>query len=292
MSTLAKTAREWLDSEGRYVDSETYHLDCSIIGNSGKERFIESPRVYESEYVTRTSVRSETKDLRIGIYSHVAQFEPDAWRARYLCEPEYETDGRTTAGKAERAQFAADCIGRVKCDRKEYLMAQQVVAAIRRNKLASSLLDEEGPTERPIVWQHEKTGLWLKNKQDKFITARNWIVDLKTKTGSVKPEALKSEIQNRAMYRNADFYVQGHLALTGEQPVYLFLFVSKTTFEVALIELRDDWLLAGYHENEKAIRDMARARETGIYLAEHETQVTLLGLPAWAFRQDFELEVE
>jgi hypothetical protein len=277
-----ETAYEWIDPDaGAYVDSETYHRDHDKIGNSAKERHIEAPRLYEAEYVTHTATRKVTKDLRIGIYSHLCLFENDVWRARYVCEPAYELDGRSTAGKALRAEFAVQSIGKTVVKREEYELVERIVAAVWANELVAGLLREEGPTERPIVWQDADTGLWLKNKQDKFITARNWILDLKTKTGSVKPEATKSEIQKRGLHRNADFYIRGHLALTGDQAEYLFLFVSKTTFEVSAVHLRDDWLADGYLENQKALRAMARARETGIYLAEHETQVTLLAPPAW-----------
>ena len=90
-----------------------------------------------------------------------------------------------------------------------------------------------------------------------------------------------AEVQKRGLYRNADFYLRGHLALTGELAKYLFLFVSKTTGEVCLTHLSDEWLADGFDGNRIALRDLARSKETGIYIADHETKIIELSPPAW-----------
>lgn len=289
--TETSTAQLWLDDAGNYVPADVYHGTCPPIGNSAKEQYIESPRLFEQEYVSRTYPREITKDLRIGIYTHMALWEPNTWYTRYSIPPATASDGRTwnrtyKLHKEEWAALVADCEsnGLTLVDRDEAELVEDMIEAIRTNPTAAALVDSQGPTEQPLLWRHH-SGLLCKNRNDKVIPKRGLIVDLKTTRKAIRPKVFAAEAENLGLHRNADFYLQGNHELTGETFTYIFLVVSKLTLEVACYDLDADWLQRGFEENEAAMHDMAHAYEKGDWRAPHEQQISTIKQPYWGQSQ-------
>ncbi len=277
------TAREW------NVDAETYHAALDIIGNSSKERFHRSKRDFQEIHVAQTKqAPPPSEDLLIGIWTHIAIWEPERWAAEFCCDlPPTASDGNKwhmsrKGHKEEKQAFLAAHPNALTTEQRQ--LVENLKAALWRCPVSRNLLDIEGRTERSLVWTDEESGINCKSRQDKIFDINGpVIVDLKTTRSAVNRESLRRLIHNFGLCRNADFYIRGHHELTGQVPTYVFLFVSKLTFECAAVDLSQEWLTLGHQQNQVILNDMARCYETGDWLASHEKEIMQLDPPRYAY---------
>ncbi len=271
------TAKQW------DCTSEEYHAATEVISNSGKELFRRSQRQYHQRYVMREPGPPPTRDMQIGIWAHLALWQPEVWLTRFVVAEKF--DRRTKIGKEQYAEWLQTIGDKHPVDLEDYILVNQLREAVLENKLARAMVEAQGPTERSITWTDEITGLKLKCRPDKWLDAEPMFVDLKT-TGDVSPAAFARMVVSHGYHRNADFYLAGHRAIMGVPGHYLFIVVSKQTFEVACYELDDAALDLGYMQNRDTLERLARCYETDDWLSEHEKQITTLSLPGWAYTQD------
>lgn len=286
MITATPTAYEWRDDAGQYVSAEVYHGTTSILGNSIKEEFIESRKVFHGRYVAKTlEPKKRTEAMDIGVWSHIAVLENDVWRKQFIAMPECASSGkpwdlRTSAHKAEQAELRLMHGNRTVIDLKHYVLVSKIREAVYANPVVRALLEQEGIRERPIVWRDPATGLLCKNRQDHF--TGKCIADLKTADGDISPAGFQRIVTKRNYQRNADFYVRGNHALSGEVIPYVFIVVSKSTFECALYVLEPEWLADGREQNDWALGRLAECMESGDWTSPHERQITTIERPRYA----------
>lgn len=287
MNTIESTAREWP------CTNEVYHGDTSRISNSAKEVFRRSQREYESRFVSRTMAPPEpTKALRIGGLLHVAVWEPERWARNFLPELEPPDFGnlRLKVVREQRdawlAAVARQVEGKTIIDRGEHVLVENMREALYAHPIARTFIEAEGPTEHTITWTDPETGLELKSRRDKVLPLD--LPDIKT-TEDASPEAFAKSCANYGYARQAAWNIAGEHERTGERKNFVFLVVSKSTFEVAVYTLNEEAIILGDRQNRATLNRMAECRASGCWLAPHEKQITELSLPGWAYKTDWEL---
>jgi len=254
------------------------------VRNTTKEIFRRSRKAYHDLCIAKTVPWPEpTEALLLGIWTHLAVLEPDRWLREFVIAP--KCDRRTTEGKAVWKYFCEESQGKTVITQEQAAEVTALREAVMANKMARWFIEADGKHEHTVRWTDPQTGLQCKCRDDKLL-ATGQILDLKTTRDGISPQEFAKTAANLGYQRNADFYVGGHDAAIGERVPYLFLVVSKKTFECACYELDDDAMDLGARQNRRTLADLARCHETGNWLSEHETQITTLSLPRWAASSD------
>ena len=273
-----------LVTQERSESSDAYHEDTSVISHSAKERFRESPRVYEAEYVLKTSERKVTEAMLFGQAVHCAVLEPDVFAAGYCVAP--LCDRRTNAGKATWSEFVAGSNGKAVLDAESWAMVERCRKAVMAHTQARAAIEAEGVVEKSIYWTCPETELRLKCRPDK--RTRSAILDLKAMERAT-PDSFQRACINFGYARQQDFYTDGVWKVTGEQLPFAFIVVSKATLEIAFYELDSEWETLAARQNAETLRAMAEAWRTKDFRAAHEKQIYTLPCPRWAgYALDYE----
>lgn len=273
------------DSQTDAVGADEYNADRSTIRNTTKEIFRRSRKQFYELCVAKTTPWPEpTEALNLGIWTHIAVWEPDRWLRNFVVAP--KCDRRTTEGKAVWKYFCEESAGKTVLTAEQYDEVMQLREAVMANKMARALVEAEGKHEHTLAWTDEGTGLPCKCRDDKLM--QNAIVDLKTTRDGVSRSEFRRMAASRGLHRNAEFYVAGHHTALGERLPYLFLVVSKATRECACYELDDSAMTLGWQQNQSTLRNIARCYESGDWCSDHEKQIVTVSLPRWAASDDDE----
>ena len=263
---------------------DAYNADLATVRNTTKEIFRRSRKAYHDLCIAKTVRWPEPTDaLLLGIWTHLAVLEPDSWLREFVIAP--KCDRRTTAGKQAYAAFCQEAEGKTVITAEQAAEVTALREAVMANRMARHFIEADGKHEHSVKWTDPQTGLLCKCRDDKLL-ASGQILDLKTTRDGISPLEFAKTAANLGYQRNADFYVGGHHEAFGERMPYLFLVVSKKTFECACYELDDAAMALGNKQNARTLGDLARCHETGNWLSEHETQITTLSLPRWAASSD------
>ena len=163
-----------------------YHGDCCVgpsVSSSGLRRIANySPLHFFATSIFNPNREDEDSDaeesmaLRVGRAAHTLLLEPDLFRSLYCTRPPSFDSWRTQASQKWRA--AAQVDGFTVLEPKEMQQVQGVAASLRQHPLYElGILD--GDVERAIIWQDEKTGIWLKSRPDVIPRGSNILADLK-----------------------------------------------------------------------------------------------------------------
>lgn len=285
MKQQATTAVDW------ECDSETYHHDTSKIGHSMYETFVKSQSLYHAIYVAKTKpVPPPSKDLLLGIWTHLALLEPHKWASEYCFDlPPLASDGlewnwRKPSHREERDALKVYCPNMLEPD--DRFLVEAMRDAVLKNADARTLIDLPGLIEHGYYWQDE-SGLFLKSRPDKIIG--NVMPDLKT-CGDASPECFANTCRKFGYHRTAAWRIDGHKAMTGHDARYLFIAVSKETLDVGVHELSEAEIELGRRQNRLYLNRLAKCYETGDWSPWWSKQVNTLRYPPYAFTNEWEID--
>lgn len=220
--------------------------------------------------------RDETDALWFGNIVDDLIFNPGAENKYVPCP---KVDGRTKAGKlAKDAQQIMANNGMVPLDINDWQQAQQIVAAIRRSKMASVLLD--GERQVTVIWRDEDTGVWCKARPD--VWKRSWgaTVDLKT-TENAAPWPFQRSVREYGYVHQQSFYLDGLRACGEEAFRASIVAVEKSApFAVATYELDAIDLHDAREDNKRLLETYAECQRTGNWPA-YADEIQILSLPRY-----------
>lgn len=138
-------------------------------------------------------------------------------------------DYRKKAAQQERDAAYAD--GAVPLLSHEYDQVEDMAAALRADRVASSvLIAGTGRTELTLVWRDVVTGVMKRSRLDYLrdtLDGRTLVVDYKT-ARSAEPAAISKALGDHGYHQQLDFYVDGVLELgLGKNPVPLLVVQEK-----------------------------------------------------------------
>lgn len=191
-------------------------------------------------------------------------------------------DWRTKAAKEQRD--AAYETGAVPLLAEEYERVMAMADALNEHPLAGPLFDPgRGVAEQALFWNDQPTGVPLRALVD-WRTGR-LVVDYKSTT-CASPDAIVKTVHNYGYFQQGAFYLDGVRALgLAEDPAFVLVFQEKAApYLVTVVQLDDTALRIGAELNRRAIEVFRDCTESGIWPG-YATDITLIGLPAWAERR-------
>lgn len=214
--------------------------------------------------------------------THAAVLEPDRLLIDYaLFKPEAGKEKAVRKGKRWdefKAMHAEDSI--LKLD--EYLHCLAVAKAVRDDEVAGPLI-LSAKREQTIEWVDEETLLPCKARLD-LVTDRE-IMDLKG-VSSTDQRKLSFEVAKMAYHCQLAFYREGKRVLTGRNPNAKLICVEHTApHDVAVVDVDEDGLYAGWEIVRKLLHRVAECRATGRWPGRSD-EVYTLDLPAWVWPED------
>lgn len=250
--------------------------------NWSRLRLMANPREYKYR---EANPMEPTGPMQLGTLLHYAVLEPHLLGDAVAV---YEGEGskRTKVYKewaAEQGDRICLAPGSNKADAATVAMLEAVPEAIAAHPVASALLDG-GHSEVPVFWEEEHCGQTIacKGLLDKAATGlgAGMIVDLKT--GVPVPDMAKAAAQ-RGWHGQLAHYARGaELSGTIRDPLVYVVYVSTTPpHEVQVLQMGDDWLMAGQRWRDELIRRWVRCTEADHWPHRHEKVITDPP-PSWA----------
>lgn len=260
------------------LDIEEYHAGPGV-SKSQLDQIAESPATYIWAKNAPVDVE-KTKPFDIGKAIHCLLLEPDEFESRFIIAPPFNR--RTNAGKAEEAEFLANCaeLGKTVMDaedgRKLYLMRDSVMA----HPDARKLLEREGHSEASFYWIDPETEELCRVRPDRHLSNYPVMLDVKSVDDMGRFERHVEEFR----YHVQDaMYSEGFYRVMSEQPEFYFLAVSTSVncgrYPVRVRPLTDDWRDAG---KDLYRRDLSNFHECRVNNDWHD--LIPLTRPAWARR--------
>lgn len=248
---------------------------------------------------------TQTPAMRLGTAVHLATLEPERFTSAYVvagpCEAVLKTGDRKGEACGKGGAFRAD--GRWYCGVRGHLPAGAMVdqglnvlpdddykaalgmsRAVRAHPAAFRLLDAPGASEVSAFWIDQETGVACKARFDRIAWGLA-ILDLKSTSGSARPDVFGREIWNRGYFRQAAMYLWAAAAVG--KPVDHFAQIAVESDEphgVSVQHYSADYLNHGRAEVVRLLNIVAECQRTNAWPA-YSTAVVPAELPAWADRQ-------
>ncbi len=260
--------------------NEEYHADTTHDSHSSLDLFRTSVAQYAARRILKScSAPAPSDAMLFGSLFHTVVLEPDSLLTEYVVEE--KNDRRTTAGKIAAAQFETLHAGKKLVSQFDMNRAWNMRKGIMANGMAAELIMSQGLSEVSFKVLDCKYNIPLKVRIDR-LTKDGVIADLKS-TEDVSPAAWSKTVHNFGYYRQAAMYLEAAAQL-GIRGPFIFIAVSKTPpHESVCYQLDDAAIALGHAENDKIKKDLAKCRETGIWLSRYSNIVNKVGLPRYAY---------
>jgi hypothetical protein len=191
----------------------------------------------------------ETDALRQGKALHCAILDgPDEFSRQYRVK---SLDGRTAAGKAEKASMERDGVTCLTSD--EHSMIMGIYHEFEQHPALMDTLssDKDVPKfEHAILWEDKETGLLCRAKPD--IYGANFMIDLKS-TRDARPQRFNRQFFDLGYHIQAAHYAAGWESITGQTAeigldFYFFAAEKSPPFGNTMYGVPRDVMLYGKQE--------------------------------------------
>lgn len=213
----------------------------------------------------------------LGSAAHAMLLEGDHARVAFIDAPDWRTKPAKEARDAARAE------GRLPVLEHHEATLSTMLTVARAAVAASELPDLlDGDAERALVWLDGSA--WCRSRLDMLSTDRRVILDYKT-CASAEPEMFIRQIGNMGYDVQAEFYLRGLEAITGEQATFIFLAQEiEEPFACSLVSLANVYREIAQRKVERAIDCWGRCLQAGRWPA-YGTRVHYAEPPPWAMNE-------
>lgn len=259
------------------LSNEEYHADREYLSKSWLDKLAISPAKLKSSL---DEPDEQTLAMEIGSMTHAYILEHEEFEKRYAVQPKF--DGRTTEGKAQKAVWARQNIGKKPITEDYMEMLQCMKQSVFAHRNAGKLLSDNGEAELSVYAELE--GVKCKCRLD-WLVMKGIIVDLKTTEDASKTGFSKSVWQYRYMVQHA-FYMDICKAACLEITDFIFLAVEKSKpYQVALYKLDDESVNIGRDMYKKQLELYKSCVELDSWPS-YGHEIETLSLPKWALKQN------
>lgn len=296
--------REPIDYFGTNPSNDDYHQRCDGISRSMLEAFIDDPALFYGLYVSKEYPQSPpTPDMQFGSWVHSVVLDCVSPRDAVLGDvieiPSYVLNGNGHRRGATWTEFAEMHPGKRLLKKEELAAEYETVDrlhAIAKSTLANKqscalLYDNPGVNEFAMEWKDEPTGLLLKCRIDRWaeVYGSGVLIDLKT-TQKCDPKSFAAACVKYGYHRQAAFYRLAAAYMGDHKLPFVFIAVRKSPpYSVACYEMDAEWIEQGEREVRKALDDIARCRDSGIWTPATADQILTLSAPRWAINNEWEI---
>lgn len=283
-----------------------YHGDCcagpSVSSSGLRTIWAQSPAHYhyDSPYNPNRPEPKDRPHFSLGRAAHHLLYLGDkGFSDEFVVRPSEWSDWRTKEAKAWRDAAILD--GKTVLTDAEIEAIKGMAASLGKHPLVrpgpgqSGILD--GAVERSLIWQDEKTGVWLKSRPDNIPSGSGLFADLKT-TESVSDESLERSLAGFGYHMQAALVAMASEAVLGlpaDAFTFAFVWVEKAPPHcVRVTVLTGEDLERGRMQLRRSIDQFAACVASGEWPGPGGTRrdAEYLQLPAWAAKRiDQQLEV-
>lgn len=262
------------------ISADDYHADPipgGSLSSTGARKLLPPgcPALYH--YEQGHGQQQPKRHLEFGTALHTLAFGDGPGLVRIDAD-NYQTKAAQQAAKEARSRGAVPLLPA------EMQQAQDMAAALLAHPQAGELLTG-GEAEQTYLWPDEETGIWCRARLDYVRPGQ--IVDLKTTT-DVSLDAVIKTIHKWGYHQQRCWYVDGYQAIWGEEPEFLFVFITKTPpYFITVVEPDVTACLIGEARNRRARHIYAECQRTGHWPA-YDQQIWTVPLPAYAEKNDLE----
>lgn len=212
--------------------------NCIIKDMSGKEYhkskgmsktrldlFAKDPAALEWSYNCPVD-EDKLKTLDFGDAMHAICLEPDRLKSDFVMMPDF--DGRTNAGKADKAAFMAANADKQILTYDEHKKLNLMFESVMAHPFARRLIEADGLAEASYFWTDPITGLLCKCRPDKNIKGTRYLVDIKTTDTMANFE--RYSVEDFRYYVQDPFYCDGvnEVGRDEHKDTFIFLVIQKT----------------------------------------------------------------
>ena len=271
--TVIEQAATVITEPGIYtIPEDEYHADpvpAGSLSHSGAKLLLACPAKFHhwrhrQEHKAVFDFGTAAHTLILGTGADLVVIDAENWKKK----------------AAQDARDEAYAAGLTPLLRHEMDVVEAMAAALKAHPIAVALL-ADGTPEQSIFWQTGQT--WRRARIDwtPANTRRPILVDYKT-TISAERRAFERSVASYGYHQQADWYLDGWQAVTGEDAAFVFIAQEKEApYLVNCFELDPTALDIGRARNAAALALYEQCSATGIWPGYSDT-VEQIGLPRWA----------
>ena len=234
--------------------------------------------------------KKETEAMRFGTMIHCYILEPNLFNKRYVLAP--AVNKNTNAYKA----FKESLGDKLALDPDDDLAAKEILSSIKRNSLASAVLD--GHHEKSFFWRDTDTNVLCKCRPDSIHLNAGIISDLKT-SGDISPDEFIKKIYDMGYHVQAAMYLDGvtqAIKQSGNNEYKTkfdkFVFVAvedKAPYQVALYDIPEYFIDEGrrtYKRLLKKYQEYGLRKKNGLKARSYPESIITLEPRAFMFKKE------
>ena len=268
----------------KQLSYDEYHASKAFGSSQIKDFITKSPKYFQAKHILKSLPDSQSDAMKIGSATHSAWMEPNDFESEYAIEP--DCDGRTKAGKAIKAEFAAASEGKKILNAKQGLLTTRMTGALDSDQNASALL-KKSTVENSIFWTDDETGLNLRVRPDIWRKG-HYLADLKT-TKDASPEGFARAIFDRGYHISAAMYLDAMEQMGEGITDFIFICVeSHAPYLTAIYTLSDQAIEIGRREYKQALIDLKQCIDTDNWAGYNADQVAEISLPKWVLNREID----
>jgi len=263
------------------MDDETYHSDPVPSGSLSSSLARRLTEHVPAKAFAWHHNRKPTATMNLGKAAHLRALGAG---------PElivWQHDGRTKAGKEERAEYAEDIAAErmIAVNEAERTQVAGMVAALRADPEVADMLDA-GTPEVSVFWQEQ--GAWCRGRFDLLGDVGD---DYKT-ADDASARGFEKSMSTYGYHQQADFYLRGLRAIghpAGDQPMRFICQEKQAPYLVQVHTCDELAMEVAAALNDRAIDLFAEAIATGEWVGYPTLQAAPTALPANYFFRYAEL---
>jgi exodeoxyribonuclease VIII len=255
------------------LPADDYHAATDWLSNSMFKTFLEDPRLFEAEYITRSLPKKRTAAMDLGTVGHAAILEPHVIDDVCLEIPTTALNGDGHKKGMPWKEFAEKYVGRILLKPDEMKIVRGMFDACYRHPVARRLLLADGPCEASIFWTCPLSGIKRRVRPDKMVDGFGW-VNVKTTTAGVDEQSFIRTVRNFRYDIGQEFYRDAGERIDGERPDHYFLVVEQDPpHRVRVYQLGQNWQSIARDTIEQGLLDFARRTEANDWSHESESRI-------------------
>lgn len=191
--------------------------------------------------------------LMLGDIQHFAVLSFNDWRTK---DSQAARDAAYAAGKTPVLAHKMVTVERMVHAGKAQLMAHREVPG--------AFDHAQGKSERTVVWQCSRTGVWLRTRPDWLYNDFSRILDYKSSGEAAEPDAWTRTLFNTGYDLQAAMYCRAVEGVTGKRPIFQFCVQENyPPFALSVIQLKPAALAMAHRKLDYAIDLWAACLESG-----------------------------
>lgn len=255
------------------MPADDYHAETDWLSNSMFKTFLEDPRLFEAEFVTRIMPRKRSAEMDLGTVGHSAILEPHIIEGVCLEIPAKALNADGHKKGQQWKDFKEEHANRILLKSDEMARVRGMFNACYNHPVAKRLLLAEGPTESSIFWTCALSGIKRRCRPDKIVDGWGWL-NVKTTTAGVDEASFVRTVRNFRYDVGQEFYRDAGERLNGERPLHVFVVVEQDIpFRVRVYQLGQSWQDLARNTIETGLLDFARRQDAGDWSHDSELRV-------------------